>query len=304
MLRFLLEVLPALLLGFWVGRRHPALSGRLAMPLVRFGVPISVMGLLLRGGLGGEMVVASALAVLAVTLVLLLAHRLPGFNGLHRPSLRLGSCIGNTAYVGIPLALAFLPTEALPISIGYDLGATLLTWSLGPVLMSTPLGRSDIWSGWLLNLSSSPATRGLLGALLVQWTPWRSVVAEALWWPSRGVIVVALVVVGMRLGSLSRDAVSLSPMRQGLLPALVVKLCLYPGLLLLLGFVLRLNPLMIQAITLQGAAPTAISLLLIAESVGVDQERAVGLVFWSTVLSLITASLWGTALSLLMPSGG
>ena len=169
---------------------------------------------------------------------------------------------------------------------------------------AAPMSRSPLWSHWLLNLSSSPATRGLLGALLVQWTPWRSVVAEALWWPSRAVIVLALVVVGMRLGSLSRDAVSLSLARQGLVPALVVKLCLYPGLLLLLGFVLRLNPLMIQAITLQGAAPTAISLLLIAESVGVDQERAAGLVFWSTVLSLITASLWGTALSLLMPSGG
>ena len=169
---------------------------------------------------------------------------------------------------------------------------------------AAPLGRSAIWSGWLLSLSRSPATRGLLGALLVQWTPWRSVVAEALWWPSRAVIVVALVVVGMRLGSLSRDAVSWSPTRQGLVPALVVKLCLYPGLLLLLGFVLRLSPLMNQAITLQGASPTAISLLLIAESVGVDQERAAGLVSWSTVLSLITAPAWGMALSLLMPIGG
>ena len=64
---------------------------------------------------------------------------------------------------------------------------------------AAPLGRSPLWRHWLLNLSSSPATRGLLGALLVQWTPWRSVVAEALWWPSRAVIVLALVVVGMRV---------------------------------------------------------------------------------------------------------
>jgi predicted permease len=61
---------------------------------------------------------------------------------------------------------------------------------------------------------------------------------------------------------------------------------------------------MIQAITLQGAAPTGNLTVINCESVGVDQERAAGLVFWSTVLSLITASLWGTALSLLMPSGG
>ena len=166
------------------------------------------------------------------------------------------------------------------------------------------LGRSSIWSGWLLSLSSSPATRGLLGALLVQWTPWRSAVAEALWWPSRVVIVVALMVVGMRLGSLSGEVVSWSPLRLGLIPPMLVKLWLYPGLLLLMGIGLRLDPVMIQAIALQGAAPTAISLLLIAESVGVEQERAAGLVFWSTVLSLITAPAWGMALSLLMPIGG
>ena len=85
MLRFLLELLPALLLGFWGGRRYPTLSGRLAMPLVRFGVPISVMGLLLRGGLGGEMVAAAVLAMLAITVVLLLTQRLPSFTGLGRP---------------------------------------------------------------------------------------------------------------------------------------------------------------------------------------------------------------------------
>ena len=120
---------------------------------------------------------------------------------------------------------------------------------------AAPMSRSPLWSHWLLNLSSSPATRGLLGALLVQWTPWRSVVAEALWWPSRAVIVLALVVVGMRLGSLSRDAVLLSPKRLGLVPALVVKLCLYPGLLLLMGFVLRLPPQEANTVHGQNDAP-------------------------------------------------
>ena len=60
-LRFLMELLPCLLIGFWVGRKHQELSVRLAAPLVRFGVPISVMGLLLKGGLSGEMLVAALL---------------------------------------------------------------------------------------------------------------------------------------------------------------------------------------------------------------------------------------------------
>ena len=296
MLRFLLELVPSLLIGFWAGRSHKTLSTRFAAPLVRFGVPISVMGLLLKGGLSGDMLQAAGLAVLAMGLVLLGAARVPGLADLTSPTLRLGSCTGNTAYFGVPLALAFLPEEALPISIGYDLGATLLVWSLGPMLIGGQLHGSQRLRGLLSSVAASPATRGLIGALLVQATPWSAGVADGLWWPSRCVIVLALMVVGMRLGSIHRQGIALAARPVQLLRPLVAKLLLYPFLLLLLASLLQFKPLMVQAVALQGAAPTAISLLLIAESVGADQERAAGLVFWSTLLALVTAPLWGVLL--------
>ena len=192
MLRFLLELVPSLLIGFWAGRRHETLSTRLASPLVRFGVPISVMGLLLKGGMSGDMLQSAGLAVLAMGLVLVGAARLPGLAQLASPTLRLGSCTGNTAYFGVPLALAFLPAEALPISIGYDLGATLLTWSLGPLLIGSQANGAQRLRGLLSSVAGSPATRGLMGALLIQATPWSAPVTDALWWPSRCVILLAL----------------------------------------------------------------------------------------------------------------
>ena len=78
------------------------------------------------------------------------------------------------------------------------------------------------------------------------------------------------------------------------------KLLLFPLLVLLLGLLLRWDPLMVQALVLQGATPTAISVLLIAESADRDQADAASLVFWSTVLALITAPLWGQLLPLLV----
>ena len=297
MLRFLLELVPCLLIGFWAGRRHRALSSRLASPLVRFGVPISVMGLLLKGGLSSEMLQAAGFAVLAMGLVLVGASRLPGLAVLASPTLRLGSCTGNTAYFGVPLALAFLPDEALPISIGYDLGATLLTWSLGPLLIGSQANNSQRLQGLINSVAASPATRGLLGALLIQATPWSALVTEALWWPSRCVILLALMVLGMRLGSIHDQGITSEARPFQLLRPLTAKLLLYPLLLLLLASLLQFKPLMVQAIALQGAAPTAISLLLIAESVGTDQERAAGLVFWSTLLALFTAPAWGLLLA-------
>ena len=73
MLRFLLELVPSLLIGFWAGRRHETLSTRLAAPLVRFGVPISVMGLLLKGGLSGDMLQAAGLVFWSTLLALITA---------------------------------------------------------------------------------------------------------------------------------------------------------------------------------------------------------------------------------------
>ena len=296
MLRFLLELVPSLLIGFWAGGRHETLSTRLASPLVRFGVPISVMGLLLKGGLSGDLLRAAGLAWLAMALVLIGASRLPGLAELVSPTLRLGSCTGNTAYFGVPLALAFLPDEALPISIGYDLGATLLTWSLGPLLIGAQVTGSQPLRGLLSSIAASPATRGLIGALLVQATPWAPLVTDALWWPSRVVILLALMVLGMRLGSIHSKGITSAARPLPLLRPLVAKLLLYPLFLLLLASLLRFEPLLVQAVALQGAAPTAISLLLIAESVGADQERAAGLVFWSTLLALFTAPVWGVLL--------
>ena len=296
MLRFVLELVPCLLIGFWAGRRHRALSSRLASPLVRFGVPISVMGLLLKGGLSGAMLQAAGFAVLAMGLVLVGASRLPGLAVLASPTLRLGSCTGNTAYFGVPLALAFLPDEALPISIGYDLGATLLTWSLGPLLIGSQANNSQRLQGLISSVAASPATRGLIGALLIQATPWSALVTNALWWPSRCVILLALMVLGMRLGSIHDQGITSEARPFQLLRPLTAKLLLYPLFLLLLASLLQFKPLMVQAVALQGAAPTAISLLLIAESVGTDQERAAGLVFWSTLLALFTAPVWGVLL--------
>ena len=301
MLSFLLELVPSLLVGFWLGGQQPELSTRLARPLVRFGVPLSVMGLLLRGGLTSAVLKAAVVAPVVVSLWLVLVSIQSAGNPHRSSALRLGSCVGNTAYVGVPLALAFLPETALPITIGYDIGATLFTWSVGAVMLAGgSLQSSSLLRGAAQGLLLSPASRGLLGALLVQWTPWNESLADALWWPSRLVLILALFVVGLRLGALFRDRRIPGLLNPGLRAALVGKLLLFPLLLTVLGLLLRWDPLMIKAMALQGATPTAISVLLLSESADREQGDAASLVFWSTVLALITAPLWGQVLALLV----
>ena len=60
-----------------------------------------------------------------------------------------------------------------------------------------------------------------------------------------------------------------------------------------------LPPLAQQAMVLQAAAPTAVSVLLLAEaSPAAGPAAAAALVFWSTLLALVSVPLWGLLLQL------
>ena len=290
---------PCLLGGALIGRWRPQWIAPLALPLVRFGVPLSLMGLLLHGGINGSLFGMALLAVAAIALMLVILHWFSaGISALGQPDLQMGSCIGNTAYFGIPATLALLPPEALPVSIGYDLGATLLTWSLGPLWLSrrdpaeTTRGR---WRDLLGHLSASPATKGLLGALIVKATPWHEPIRDALWLPSRAVIALALIVVGMRLGDIA--ARKLKSPGVDLTAPLICKLVLFPSLMLLISLAFPLPGYARQALVLQAAAPTAISVLLIAESEQVNSARPAQLILISTLLALISVPIWGLLIS-------
>ena len=299
MLRLLIELLPALALGFWLGRQRPLVAQRLAAPLVRFGVPLSVMGLLLKAGLNPQMLQAAGIAVVAIGLMQLMLWGIPLCRRtLRQASNTVGSCVGNTAYVGIPVTLALLPPEALPISIGYDLGATLLTWSVGPLLLSQhgdPSGRHPLRL-LAASLGSSPAVRGLLGALILTATPWSQTIATLLWLPSQIVILLALAVVGMRLGAISVEQQT-PRSAEGLQAAILIKLVIYPAVMLAITASLQLSALMVQALTLQAAAPTAISILLIAEAVRHNQAIAARLVLRTTLMAAISTPIWGWILT-------
>jgi predicted permease len=294
-LRFALELLPALGLGLLLGRAFPWLPSRLAGPLIQWGVPISLTGLLLQAGLRPDLLVSGAMALAGTVLGLLLLRR-----WLPSGSLQLGSVTGNTAYWGLPVAVALLPAAAIGHAITYDLVGTLITWAIGPLLVE---GLPARWGALLAALRTSPASRGLVVAVLVQLTPWSAAVASLLWWPARIVLLVALAVVGMRLGVMLRQSRPLAS--SGVAAALAIKLVLFPALMLAACLVLRLPALVREAVVLQAAAPTAISVLLLAEARpgAADADGAAALVLGGTLLALGTVPLWWGLLARVSAAG-
>jgi predicted permease len=308
-LRFLLELVPCLGLGLLLGMRFPGLPGRLAPPLITWGIPISLVALLLRSGFQAELLTAALMAAAASGLGLLLL-RLPALGRcIPEGSLQLGCVVGNTAYWGLPVALALLPAEAIGFTIAFDLMATLITWSLGPLLVDR---RATGVRRQLRVLATSPAMRGLALAVLLHQTPWSAVLAQWLWWPARLVVLVALALVGMRLGLMlrRRPAGTAGPAGGSALVApLVGKLLLLPAAMLLLAGLLGLPTPLRDAVVLQAAAPTAISVLLLTEAAAAGRQETAGagrrqpvdvvasLVLWSTALALVSVPLWWWLLS-------
>jgi predicted permease len=297
-LRFVVELVPCLVLGLLLWKRFPGLPGRLAPPLITWGIPISLVALLLRAGFQSNLLTAGLMAALTSGLGLLLL-RLPALHQrIPDGSLQLGCVVGNTGYWGLPVALALLPAGAIGYAIAFDLAATLITWSIGPLVVHHRPA-----SGRLLLrvVANSPVSRAFLVALVLHLTPWGGPLAALLWWPARLVILVALGLVGMRLGPMLRPRPPSPAAAQGLGAALMGKLLVMPLALLLLASLLGLPPLLRDAVVLQAAAPTAISVLLLTEAAPAGQQEAAEsvarLVLWSTALALVSVPLWWWLLS-------
>ncbi len=299
----LAELIPCLTIGYLIGRFKEDLSLSIARPLINYGIPLSLMGILLKAGLKPQLMEAAATALVAIGILMAIINCLPLFRKyISNPTLILGCSFGNTGYFGIPVSLALLPNQALIYSIGFDIGATLVIWSIGPIVLnydSKNIKSPILWKNFIKAISKSPAIKGLIGALLIHLSPWDEEITSYLWIPSRIVIVLALVVVGIRLGWIRKS--KLSRIKYQILSiknAMIMKLIGMPLVMLIICIISKAPHNMRNALVLQAAAPTAISVLLISKAFSKNEEKATYLVAYSSLTALITIPIWSKILGL------
>ena len=119
-----------------MGKKNPKISKYIARPLIRFGIPLSVMGILLKEGIDINLIKSAFLAFSVIGFLITLINTIPILKKkLPNYTLQLASLIGNTSFLGIPIALALLPSTTINFTIGYDLGTTLFAWIFGPLFL-------------------------------------------------------------------------------------------------------------------------------------------------------------------------
>ena len=278
-------------MGFFIGRIKPKLSEKISIVLIKYGIPISVMGLLLKAGINIDLIKSSLIAFFSISSLFFLINILP-FTRKNFPnySLQLGGLIGNTSFLGIPIAIALLPTNIINFTIGFDIGTTLFSWIFGPILLQEEKSQSSNFNFKKLSLSifNSPASKGTLGALLIHLISLDNYIGEILWIPARIVIILAIVVVGTRLGIITKKRSNLISLSNEIRNSVFLKLFFFPLFIYLISIVFKFQKLEVLALVLQAGTPSAISTILMAEAYKTNQDIAAKMLFLTTIISTIT----------------
>ena len=252
------------------------------------------MGLLLKAGISTDLVKTALIAFSAISSFILLINNIPFLKKIFpNYSLQLGGLIGNTSFLGIPIAIALLPTNTINFTIGFDLGTTLFSWIFGPYFLEnddTNKQRLNLRT-LILSILNSPASRGIIGVWVAYIFGIENLLGDILWIPAKIVIYLAIIIVGTRLGIILNNKSQLFKFKTEIVFSIFLKLFIFPIFIFFLSKVIKLNQVETLATVLQAGTPTAISTILMAEAYKKNQETAAKILFITTILSLLTIPL-------------
>ncbi len=278
-------------MGFFLGKKDPKLSEFIAKPLIRYGIPLSVMGLLLKEGIDTDLIKSAIVAFFIIGFLLFFINFIPILKSkLPNYTLQLAGLIGNTSFLGIPIAIALLSSKTINCTIGFDLGTTLFAWIFGPFfLKKNPTYENMPNIKVLLNaLINSPASRGIIGVLIAYLFKVQVLLGNYLWIPARIVIAIAIIIVGTRLGIITNQKGDFFDLNAGIKYSILLKLFIFPLIIFVISKFLNFDIYQTSALVLQAGTPTAISQILMAEAYQVNQMIASKILFITTLISLIS----------------
>ncbi len=259
------------------------------------------MGLLLKEGIDIDLIETALIAFLSIGFLILLINNLPILKKrLPNYSLQLAGLIGNTSFLGIPIAIALLPTSTINLTIGFDLGTTLFAWIFGPFFLQKKADTNSTlnFKELLKAILDSPASRGIIGVLIAYLFNLESVLGDYLWIPARIVIVLAIVVVGTRLGIITNNKTKFLNLNQGIKYSIILKLFILPLIIFFISKIMNFNLNETSAVVLQAGTPSAVSTILMAEAYKINQKIAARILFATTLFSIITIPILANLLNI------
>ena len=151
--------------------------------------------------------------------------------------MQLAGLIGNTSFLGIPIAIALLPSTTINFTIGFDLGTTLFAWIFGPFFLQHKSQNKNIpqIEGLIKALINSPASRGIIGVLLTYLFHLDEILGNYLWIPARIVIALAIIILGTRLGIITNQKDKIFDLNEDIKFSILLKIFILPFIVFLVS---------------------------------------------------------------------
>lgn len=212
-------------------------------------------------------------------------------NTSYQGSFILAAVLGNTGFVGLSVAPAFIGNEYLSWLVFFSLTHNIIgAYGFG-VLIASLFGRSDRSHHWWVHLRdvlTVPVLWAFVIGYLTQPVSLPPIVESGLEASINIVIACAFLLIGMRLSQLP----GWKSLQQAILPALL-RVMAIPALVgvtttLLLG----LSGDRRLAMVLMSGVPTAFAGLIFAEEYNLDRQLIASSIVVSTVLYLLVLPLW------------
>ena len=265
------------------------------------------MGLILNAGISLYLIKAATIAFISIGFLIFIINYSPFLKKKFPDyTLQLGGLIGNTSFLGIPIANAlieakFLPDDAINLSVGFDLGTTLFAWIFGPFFLQEKARQIK-----LLNIKkfsnaliSSPASKGIIGVLMAYLLGLEEEFGIWLSLPTTIVINLAILVVGTRLGIITNNKNKINKLHKPFKYSILLKLLIFPSIIFFVCKTLNFDLDQATATVIQSGTPSAISTMLMAEAYKYNQETAAQIVFSTTLISFITIPILALLVNLL-----
>ncbi|QTL36840.1 AEC family transporter [Pseudoalteromonas viridis] len=203
----------------------------------------------------------------------------------------LNSTYSNTVVVGLPVILAALGEQAAAMVFMIIPLHSAVLFSLTFILARRANGGVEWLKPLFLNPVVLSISLGLIANLMSLSLP--ALLLSGMEWFAQPAIAGALFVLGASLVQYGFRPVWYPALMLSIVKLLILPLCVY-----LTATLLALEPLQRQVVTLMSAAPLGVNAYLVARQLGVQQAISAGSVVLSTLLSVVSLSLWLAILSI------
>ncbi|PLS69721.1 MAG: transporter [Cyanobacteria bacterium M5B4] len=278
------------LIGVILGRYlPPSVPLKIGQFLYYLGIPISIVAFLQQANLSSTVWIAPIVAWAGILLgggIAWLSIRGRDWQGESKGCFLLASMVGNTGYIGYPVALAIGGETYFPWALFYDLLGTLLgSFGLGVVIASRYGARQSY--PWWRELLQNPALWSLGLGLMLRWWSLPGVVILPLKTVGWGMVWFSLVLIGMRLSGVK----SFSYLGRAW-GSVLIKMTIVPLIFAILSSFMGLETMPRRILLLQMAMPPAFATVVLAEVYALDRELAVTALSLGSILLMFTLPLW------------